>query len=137
MKTIYLDIFSGLSGDMFLGAMIDLGVDFEELRRALAKLDLGGYHLHVERKPKSNIVGTLFSVHLDGDHGHDAHGHEQPHEHGHSHAHGHDQTHRHASSRNFSQIKELIGSSGLADWVRQKAVAVFQRIAAAEGKIHG
>ena len=137
MKTIYLDIFSGISGDMFLGARVDLGVDFGQLERELAKLNLGGYHLHVERKPKSNIVGALFSVHLDGDHSHEDRGHEHSHEHGHAHGHGAEHSHRHGPSRNFSQIKELIRSSGLSDWVKEKAVAVFNRIAVAEGKIHG
>jgi uncharacterized protein (TIGR00299 family) protein len=137
MKTLYLDIFSGVSGDMFLGAMIDLGIQFAELKRELAKLNLGGYHLHVERKAKSSIVGTLFSVHLDGDTPRHEHPHEQPHEHEHPHAPGHGEAHRRGPNRNFSQIKELIRSSGLADWVKDKAVAIFYRIATAEGKIHG
>ena len=135
MKTLYLDIFSGLSGDMFLGAMMDLGVDFSELKRELAKLNLAGYHLHVERKAKSGIVGVLFSVHLDADHRHDDHGHDHAYEHGHVHEQGH--SHRHGPSRDFSKIRELILGSALSDWVKQKAVAVFNRIAVAEGKIHG
>ena len=129
MKTLYLDIFSGLSGDMFLGAMLDLGVDFEQLKHELAKLSLGGYRLHIEHKPKSSIVGVQFSVHLDSDHRRDEQGsaHERDSKH----------SHRHSPSRNFSQIKELILSSALSDWVKQKSVAVFNRIAVAEGKIHG
>ena len=58
MRSLYLDIFSGISGDMFIGAMIDLGVDFRELDRELRKLGLGGYHLHVTRKHKSSIEGV-------------------------------------------------------------------------------
>jgi len=139
MKTLYLDIFSGLSGDMFLGAMIDLGVDFEQLQRELSKLNLGGYHLHIERKAKSSIGGVMFTVHLDGNHRHDDHGHEHSHEHGHGHTHehGHTHGHRHGPSRNFSQIRELIRASALPDWVKEKSVAVFHRVAVAEGKIHG
>ena len=86
MKTLYLDIFSGISGDMFLGAMIDLGVDAKALEAELAKLNLDGYQLHVSRKSKANIEGVKFDVHLlpaedegKGD------GHEQSHEHSHSH----------------------------------------------------
>ena len=53
MKTIYLDIFSGISGDMFLGAMIDLGVDFHALEKELEKLNLADCHLHAGRQKKA------------------------------------------------------------------------------------
>jgi len=74
MKTLYLDIFSGISGDMFIGALIDLGADARKLERELQKLKLDGYHLHVTRKQKSGIEGVKFDVHLtdacDHHHGH-------------------------------------------------------------------
>ena len=160
MKTLYLDIFSGISGDMFLGALIDLGVDARKLERELSKLKLAGYHLHVTRKQKSGIAGVKFDVHLETDPAHnqhddqhDQHDHDHApghtHEHGHDHHHDHDHEHphpasrtphpepQHADSRNFSEIKKLIGQSKLSAWVKQKSLAVFQRIAEAEGKIHG
>ena len=65
MKTLYLDLFSGISGDMFVGALIDLGVDPRKLERELKKLKLGGWHLHVFRKQKSGIAGIKFDVHVD------------------------------------------------------------------------
>ena len=64
MKTLFLDIFSGLSGDMLIGALIDLGVDARKLERELKKLKLDGYHLHVSRQHKSAIEGVKFDVHL-------------------------------------------------------------------------
>jgi uncharacterized protein (TIGR00299 family) protein len=139
MKTLYLDIFSGISGDMFIGAMIDLGADAHKLEHELEKLKLGGYHLHVARKQKSGIEGVKFDVHLADHH---EHSHDHPHEHhphGHDHDHGHDHHHHdeHDDSRNFSEIKELISRSKLSAWVKQKSVAVFKRVAEAEGKIHG
>lgn len=188
MKTLYLDIFSGISGDMFIGALLDLGVDFHELEHELGKLKLEGYHLHSARKQKSQIEGVKFDVHLAHEHDHDhvhshekgreheeehahehihsdgtkhshAHDHEEhDHDHGHSHehahadgtrhshahqhehgdhAHDHDAEHEHQHGRNFSEIKKLIGDSGLTKWVKEKSIAVFQRIAVAEGKIHG
>lgn len=153
MKTLYLDIFSGLSGDMFIGALIDLGVDAHRLEHELEKLGVDGYHLHVGRKEKSGIAGTKFDVHLSDahehehshahDHGHaHAHGHhhhhhEHEHEHGHSHTHGHAEHHDHGENRTFAEIKNLILNSALSDWVKQKSIAIFQRIAVAEGKIHG
>lgn len=147
MNTLYLDLFSGISGDMFIGALIDLGVDAGLLERELEKLRLAGYHLHVRRAEKGSIAGTKFDVHLadahdgDGDTHDHAHPHAHPHSHGHSHSHGHEHEHEHAHQyahgRNFAQIRQLIAASALSDWVKAKAVAVFDRIARAEGSIHG
>jgi pyridinium-3,5-bisthiocarboxylic acid mononucleotide nickel chelatase len=156
MNTLYLDINSGLSGDMFLGALVALGVDAHRLEHELEKLALEGYHLHVTRGHKSSIEGVKVDVHLSHDHNHDhdhqhhshthAHshgGHEHPHEHeaGHHHDHGHGHTHshehEHEHGRTFAQIKQLITASSLSDWVKQKSIAVFQRIAVAEGNVHG
>jgi uncharacterized protein (TIGR00299 family) protein len=172
MNTLYLDIFSGISGDMFIGAMLDLGVDFSRLEAELGKLRLDGYHLHSRRAQKSSIEGVKFDVHLAHAHGH-SHTHEEPtaaprtksvldtllfrktaptavhHEHGHSHRHHHHDDHGHHHDhdhhhdehehhgRNFADIRGMILASSLSDWVKQKAIAVFHRVAVAEGKIHG
>jgi uncharacterized protein (TIGR00299 family) protein len=127
MKTLYLDIFSGISGDMFIGALIDLGAEVRQLERELKKLKLGGYHLHVARQQKSGIAGVKFDVHLT-----DAHEHHHRHHPDHSHDH-----HHHDGNRTFAEIKKLVVKSKLSAWVKKKSVAVFQRIAEAEGKIHG
>ncbi len=140
MQTLYLDVFSGISGDMFLGALLDLGVDFRELERGLRRLRLDGYHLHVGRGTKSSIAGTKFDVHLES-----SHEHAHPHEHGadgasghdHPHDHGHGAHHHHGDSRDFAAIQALILASALSDWVKERSVAVFRRVAVAEGKIHG
>jgi uncharacterized protein (TIGR00299 family) protein len=143
MKILYLDIFSGIAGDMFVAAMIDLGVDPAKLERELKKLKLDGYHLHISRRQKSAIAGVKFDVHLAHEHGrahtHDSH--EHSHEHGHHHSHHHHdhahEEHHHEEQRNFAEIKKIIFRSKLSAWVKQKSIAVFQRIADAEGKIHG
>jgi len=168
-KTLYLDIFSGISGDMFIGAMLDLGVRFEALEAELRKVDVGHYHLHQQRKSKSGIAGIKFDVHDEhelgpADHDHEHH-HEQPaahshgpgpghHHHGHSHspspsqslahllapgqAHAHSpEHHHHENSRNYADIRKLILVSSLSGWVKERAIAIFYRIAVAEGKIHG
>ena len=160
MKILYLDIFSGIAGDMFIAALLDLGVDAHKLERELKKLELDGYHLHISRQQKSAIDGVKFDVHLAHDHDHKHshghghhHDHEQTHEHAHDHGHidlrslhfnaaGHGSPdarheHSHAGQRDFTGIKKLISQSKLSAWVRQKSIAVFQRIADAEGKIHG
>jgi hypothetical protein len=155
MKTLYLDIFSGISGDMFLGAMLDLGVDFHRLEQELEGLGLDGYHLHTSKQQRAHIAGTKFDVHLEEDHHHDtsgnaAHDHAQVpgHHHGHKHAHehhhddepaarAHAHEHEHEHSRTFANIEQLIQRSLLSDWVKQKSIAAFRRVAVAEGKIHG
>src|ERR1043166_2643121 len=147
MKTLYLDIFSGISGDMFIGALLDLGVNAHQFEHELEKLRLDGYHVHVSRGQKSGIAGVKFDVHLADEHEHEhEHGHSHSHhEHGHSHEHGHEHAHSHSheyehshdDNRTFGEIRKLISKSSLSDWVKQKSIGVFQRIADAEGKIHG
>lgn len=149
MKTLYLDLFSGISGDMLIGALLDLGLDAHLFEHELEKLGLNGYHLHVRRAQKCAIDGVKFDVHLAGEHPHDhahapaGHSHEHPHEHGHihahKHAHAHDHEHdpNHAHGRDFQEIRRLIAASPLSGWVKEKSIAVFQRLAVAEGKIHG
>ena len=137
MKTLYLDLLSGISGDMFLGSLIDLGVDVVRLERELKKLKLDSYHLHVARKQKSGIEGVKVDVHLNES--------RRSRVEGRGHQHVHDSRHsslvtrhpHHDHSRNFAEIKQLISRSKLSPWVKKKSIAVFQRIAEAEGKIHG
>jgi len=88
MKTLYLDIFSGISGDMFIGAMLDLGADARELENELRKLGLHEYQLHVSRQERGAIAGTKFDVNLlrqDEHRPYEAkrgHAHHRDHEHG-------------------------------------------------------
>ncbi len=137
MKTLYLDLASGISGDMFVGALLDLGVDARQLELELGKLALTGYHLHVTRGRRASIEGVKFDVHLEDAPAHEEHRHEEAHQHHHSASGGHTHSITHAHARTLAEIKLLITRSRLSDWVKEKAVAVFQRIAAAEGKIHG
>jgi len=125
MKVLYLDLFSGISGDMFLGALIDLGVDLAGLERELKKLKLDGYHLHVARQQRSDIAGVKLGVLLEEK--------RRPK----STARRHGYASHHDGSRTFAEIKKLIAKSRLSAWVKKKSVAVFLRIADAEGKIHG
>lgn len=112
MSTLYLEPFSGLSGDMLNALLLDLGADRKHLEEALKTISLDGYHLHVDRIAKSSIWGTDFDVHMehgekdhgiagDFDHHHHDHEHEHTHEHAHSHAHEehtHAHTHEHSHS---------------------------------------
>ena len=117
MSTLYLEPFSGLSGDMLNALLLDLGADRKHLEEALKTISLDGYHLHVDRIAKSSIWGTDFDVHMEhgekdhgiaGDfdhhhheHDHDHHEYEHTHEHAHSHTHEehtHAHTHMHEHS---------------------------------------
>ncbi len=138
MKTLYLDIFSGISGDMFMGAMLDLGVKMDDLTRELDKLRLEGYHLHASRERRFQIEGARFEVNVGHDHDHHhEHGNKHHHDHGHAHAPAHAHEHSDEQGRAYGDIKLLIQESLLSEWVKAKSMAVFERIAVAEGKIHG
>ncbi len=152
MKTLYLDLISGVSGDMFIGALLDLGLDPRAFESELSKLRLEGFHLHIGRGQQGSIAGTKFDVHVEDEADHDRHrhghhhgpGHHHEHEHG-SHSHGQDQAVEARrrepavvpASRDFAGIRALIEQSALSAWVKEKSIAVFERIAVAEGKIHG
>ncbi len=130
MKTLYLDCFAGISGDMTIGALLDLGLDFELLKSELAKLGVEGYELSLVRVDRSGINAAKFDVHLQKQihvhHHHDHHHHDHSHEEQHSHDH-----------RSLATIKHLIAASALSAQVKQTATVIFQRIGEAEAKIHG
>ncbi len=123
-RYLYLDCSSGISGDMTVGALLDLGADREVLERALDSLGVGGYHLHFGRKKKCGIDAFDFDVHLEDE---DGHGHE---EHGHGHSHGH-------VHRNLNDIFDIIGRLDADDAVKNLARRMFSIVAEAESKAHG
>ena len=143
MKILYLDCFAGISGDMTIGALLDLGLDFEFLKNELAKLGVAGYELSQSRVDRSGINAAKFDVHLSNieiNHHHD-------HTHGdHSHSHDSELITHHSSlntsphshdHRSLSTIKHLIEASTLSNKVKTNSLAIFQRIGEAETKIHG
>lgn len=115
MKTLYLDIFSGISGDMFIGAMLDLGVDAHAFEHELEKLGLHEYHLHVSRQERGAIAGTKFDVHLAHEHEHEhAHSHEHSHgelKHAHEHEHPHGEHAAHAHEHGANHHDHFEGES--------------------------
>lgn len=128
MKVLYYDCFCGISGDMNLAALIDLGVPKDYLLGELAKLRLDSeYELKTERSAKHGITGTRVDVILKDEHTHH-HAHEHQHEHNHEHHHHH---------RNLKDIEEIISSSSLSDKVKKLSLNMFMKIAEAEAKVHG
>ena len=111
MTTIaYLDCFSGVSGDMLLGALVDAGVAPEALRAELTKLSLGGYHLDIAKAQRAGLAATRVSVVLEEA--------KQPH-------------------RRLPDILALIECSALPNDDKERGAAVFQRLAGAEARVHG
>ncbi len=153
MRTLYLDCFAGASGDMFIGALLDCGLDFEFLKAELAKLGVEGYELSLTRVDRSGINSAKFDVHLKAENHHHDHSHEHSHEHDHHHDYSHEHDHHHNHSheenpqsairnpqsghRSLSTIKQIISSSALSVSVKERALTIFQRIGEAESKIHG
>lgn len=121
MRTLYLDAFSGISGDMFIGALLDLGIDYEQFQAELTKLHVPGYQLENKRLAKNSIYGTSFDVLLDHekDRGFIEHS-----------------THHHHDVRHLSDICALIAGSDLLEKIKNQSIAVFTEIAKAEAAVH-
>jgi uncharacterized protein (TIGR00299 family) protein len=121
VKTLYLECKSGISGDMFVGCMLDLGVESDGLLAALKLLPVDGYSIEITKKLKNSISATDFNVIVqDEHHNHDKHDHEHSH-------------HVHST---FAEIKLLINSSTLSENIKALAVKIFEIIAVAESKVH-
>lgn len=121
-RLVYFDCASGASGDMLLGALVDLGLPIEALREELGKLPLDGYSLEARRVHRSGLHATKVDV-LTAHH----------HDHGHgAHRHGHEHHHR-----GLTAILELLERSALEAEVKAKAGDLFRRLAVAEAKVHG
>jgi pyridinium-3,5-bisthiocarboxylic acid mononucleotide nickel chelatase len=156
MRILYLDCFSGISGDMFVGALTDLGVAPSVFEWELSKIALEDHHLHFERQQRKGIEGVKFGVHAGAVHVHSEHEHHGDHDHQHEHDHGdhhHDDDHHdhhghnHAADeqelvpigehRTYRDIVQLIDESDLSDFTKKHSLGVFRRLAVAEAKIHG
>ncbi|PAV30609.1 TIGR00299 family protein [Virgibacillus profundi] len=139
MKILYFDCFSGISGDMVIGALIDAGGDPAHLEEELKKLHMDDeYKLEWYKVVKNGITSTKFNVLLTNEeqqhhtHAHDHHTHDH-----HSHDHTHSHHHHGHDHRSYQDIVRLIESSDLSDVVKKNALNIFKKIGEAEGKIHG
>ncbi|OYT13014.1 MAG: TIGR00299 family protein [Bacteroidetes bacterium 4572_114] len=112
MKVLYYDCFSGISGDMNLAALVDLGVPGDFLINELKKLNLTGYTIEITSDERNSIFGAKVKINLDDDKGEGQH-------------------------RHLSDIVSIIKSSKLNDTVKNKSLEMFQKLAEAEAKVHG
>ena len=137
-KILYFDCFSGVSGDMTIGALLDAGLPFDELKRALGSLAVSGYHIHAERVLRAGVSATQFVVHEAGGHSHHAHDSHVAHSHDSDSSHLAPRTSHFAHDRHRSlpEIFELIDRSALSPAGRDRTKALFERLAQAEAAIH-
>ena len=135
-KTLYLECYSGISGDMTVAALLDLGADREVLKESLKSLPVGGFRTEITRVKKSGLDACDFSVILEQDnHDHDMeylHGSEKSYT-GH-HEHSHEVNHEH---RGMKEITEIIQKSEMTVRAKKMAMRVFDILAQAESKAHG
>ncbi len=110
MTLAYFDCFSGISGDMMLGALVDAGVSADALRSDLAGLDLPGYTISTEHVTRSGLSASKVSVVLEGK--------KQP-------------------ERRLSDVTAVIGNSSLKPSIKRRSIEIFERLAEAEAKVHG
>ncbi len=110
MKIAYFDCFSGISGDMILGALADLGNDFSFIKKELKKLDLKGYSLSHKKVKRGVIETTRVDVKV---------------------------TEKSSSKRNLKSIISIIKNSGLAEKIKNDSIKIFRRLAEAEATVHG
>jgi uncharacterized protein (TIGR00299 family) protein len=145
MAHYHLDCSSGIAGDMFLGACLDLGLPVEALADVVARLGLAGIAVESRKASRGGFVGTRFRVLEHGrpvegpdpeEHGH-GHEHEHGQDHGHRHGQDHGHHHHHGPTRGLAEIRALITGSALAAAVKERALRLFQRLGEAEARAHG
>lgn len=160
--TLYLECNSGISGDMTVGALLDLGADEKVLRRVLDSMPVSGFEVEISRVKKAGLDVCDFNVKLDDEHenhdhdmeylhghvhGHHHDEHTHPHEHGHEHTHSHEHAqHEHAHShehahhhehRGLPEVQKLIQSTDMTERAKATALRIFEILARAEAKAHG
>jgi uncharacterized protein (TIGR00299 family) protein len=146
-KSLYVEPFSGIAGDMFAGALLDAGADFDAIREAVAAIPAKGIEVRAEKTMRGALACTKFRVLVNGEeelppekakkgkqhqHGHQ---HERQHESQHEHQH-HDHGHAHAH-RGLAEMREMLGKAKLEKPVRETALRIFGKLAAAEARVHG
>lgn len=157
-KILYLECGTGISGDMTVAALLDLGADQEKLLKVLEGIPGYGFKVQISRVKKSGIDCCDFNVILDEEHdGHDhdmeylyghlegegehsahAHSHDHDHEHHHDHDHHHDHGHgHHHHHTGMREIRDIIGNLEMTEGARALALRIFEILAQAESEAHG
>lgn len=142
-EILYLECLSGISGDMTVAALLDLGADEEVLRRALSSLPLSGFSVEIKRVVKSGLDVCDFNVVLDE--AHENHDHDMEYLYGngehvhevHSHGEHHGHHHHHHEHRGLKEILHIIDHAEISDRAKETACRIFRILAEAESAAHG
>lgn len=141
MSTIlYFETLSGISGDMTIGALLDLlsPKEIEIFKSELSKINLDDeYKIEIKKDAKMGIVGTKFNVIIDKHTHEHEDNHTNAHNHENEHTHNHESEHTHTHDRNLADIENIIDNTGLSDKVKELSKAIFMQVALAESKVHG
>ena len=137
MRALYIDPFSGISGNMFIGAMVDGGYKIEPFLKGIHPLGFHPEDVIVEKRDKAGISATYFNLigeeeklsEVDDDH-------EHKHSHSHDHGHGHDHKYSH-HHRDLKAVHDLIDRCDFSEEVKSLAKAIYRPLAEAEAKVHG
>jgi uncharacterized protein (TIGR00299 family) protein len=143
MRIAYLDCFSGISGDMFLGALLDAGVSPKLLEETVEALDIGA-RLQISRVTRGGISATKVDVHANGEKDlpceafSEQQKQDHPHEHSHRHAHehSHEQSHGHEHGRGLTEIRAIIEKAAINRTAQATAIRIFEALGQAEAEIH-
>jgi len=151
MRIAYLDCFSGISGDMFMGALLDAGVSPKLFEDAVAALNLGA-RLEIAKVTKGGLAATKADVWVAGEkdkprdeycaeHEHHEHSHAHVHDRAHGHSHGHSHVHKqkshdHVHGRGLREIREIITAAAISEKAKKTAIGIFENLGAAEAKVH-
>ena len=133
-RTLYLECYSGISGDMMAAALLDLGADQQALKDALESLPLEGFRIEIGRVKKSGLDACDFAVILDSAHENHDHDMEYLHGHGTVHSHSHKGSHEH---RGMKEILHIIDNGAMTREAKAIAKRIFGILAQAEAKAHG
>lgn len=139
-KTLYLECYAGISGDMAVAALLDLGADRESLMETLNSMSVPGFHIEIKRITKFGIDACDFNVILDQKH--ENHDHDMHYLHGHNHTEHHHNSHmenhhsHHHEHRGMKEICEIIHGCRMTDRARKIALKIFDILAKAEAKAH-
>ncbi len=140
MRIAYLDCFSGISGDMFLGALVDAGVSPKLLEETVAALDIGA-RLEISRVMRGGISASKVNVCVDGERDlprevfWEQQGHDHDHEHhGQGHTHSHERGHDHG--RGLNEIRQIIEKAAISRDAKSTAIKIFEALGQAEAEIH-
>ncbi len=141
MRIAYLDCFSGISGDMFLGALVDAGVSPKLLEDTVAALDIGA-RLEISRVTRGGISATKVDVYADAEKDlprevfWEQQGNDQPHDHSYGHDHGHSHAHGLDHGRGLKEIRHIIEKAVINSHAQATAIKIFEALGEVEAEIH-